>query len=242
MDIIDSDGKIFRILNIIDAIIILFFIALLTTFFVYVYIPPHVNEHESVIFQIYLNSDYFLHPLTYASTQPLFIPGTEIYSSIYNDKAEIIDAKIVPLRTNSDQVKMIVTLNGTLSKGSDNQYLFNGYQISPGMVFPFQINDSYFISVVQRVNYSHNTTKKKVLLTLKELPSSYDIGAPLFDLAGNPVGSLITIYSHDASYYALVLLEVDQYEDGLYFQDIPLKNNFVLTLFTSQSLLNCQIV
>lgn len=237
MNIIDSNGKIFHVVNIVDAIIIIFLISIFTTFFVYVYFPPQINEHETVVFQVYLNSDYFSHPLFYPIVQPLFVSGAEIHSSVYEDRAQIIEAKIMPLATNSSEVKIFVTLNGTLSKGSDNQYLFNGYQISPGMVFPFQINDSYFIGIVQRVNYSHHTTHKKVLLTLTEVPTPtlMETGTPLFDLAGNSVGHIMNIYLQDKSYYALLLLEVDEYEDGVYFQEIPLQDYSSLTLLTPYS-------
>ncbi len=231
MALLDQNGKIFGIVSIIDATIFLFFLAVITTVLVYLYAPPLVHQQEEVFFQIYFVSDEYSQPFPYAMVQTIFIPGTELVSP-QGSHLTITNVTFTSISLPSSNVNFLVTLNGTLEKGSDGQYLFDGYQIAPGKMILLEINHSYFAGTVQRVNYTNYEAVKNVSLQLISRPNGEPLvaGESIYNAFGKEEGKVISI-NHDSSKISLAL-SVDVYDDIVVFQEYPLHKNYQLFFTT----------
>ncbi len=219
MALFDQDGKLFGVVHVIDAGVFFFFLAVVTTVLVYLYAPPTFHEQEEAFFQIYFVSDEYSQPFPYAMAQDTFIPGTELVSP-QGSHLTITNVTFTHIFWPSSNVNFIVTLNGTLEKGSDGQYLFNSYQIAPGKMLLLQINHSYFTGTVQRVNFTHTTTTKIITIALNSMPSNITIGDKIYNSFGQEEGFVVsTIYNRSIF---ILNLTVDVYDDIVLFHENPL--------------------
>ena len=218
MTLPDQNGKIFGFFHVIDVTVFLFFLAILTTVLVYLYAPPLVHEQEEVFFQIYFVSDEYSQPFPYAMVQDTFIPGT-VLSSPQGSHLTITNVTFTHVFLPSSNVNFLVTFNGTLEKGSDGQYLFDGYEITPGKMILLEINHSYFTGTTYRINFAHKTTNKIVSIDLKSPSYNLSAGDKIYDSFGQEQGVVVSVKSTGT---VILNITVDIYDGTLLFRENPL--------------------
>ncbi len=241
MALLDQDGKIFRLVPAIDAAVVLFFIVVITTMLVYLYTPPLVHEQEDVFFQIYFVSNQYSQPFAYAMVQDIFVPGTELISP-QGSHLTITNVTFTYISWPSSNVNFLLTLNGTLEKGSDGQYLFNGYQIAPGKMIPLQINNSYFIGTVQRINFTHYEDVINITLQLISLLNltTLSAGDLIYNSFGQEIGSVLSTNYNDP--IIMVNLAVDVYDGIVIFHENPLYQSQPFTFKTWNGIYSSTII
>jgi hypothetical protein len=249
MAFIDEKGRFLGMINLVDFAIVLLIFAILSTVLVYHYSPPRVNETENVIFQTYFVSRQYTQPLNKGVAHQFFVEGNEFTATMDGTKAVITHVQFIQYRDNDEEVHALITLNGTLRKGVDGQYLFNGLEISPGKIIHPQINGSYFRGAVHRVNYEYQMEKKTVNIVV---PFS-DLGllqrnAEIIDYEGNVVGRVRfvdrTLKTQDGfdGYLAELDLEVDVYDGLIFFEEKPLLQNGLLYVTTKDGIYSGNII
>lgn len=196
MRFINANGKIFGCINIIDVCLLLFIIIIARTYIVYTYAPPRINEVENVLLQIYILSSqstlYFSQPITEDIARTIFVENNTVDTAFSNENAFIIGSPFIEYIPNSREINVLVTFNGTLRKGDEGQYFFNGYQIAPGQMIFIQINNLSFIGSIYRVNYSYYTEKKDISIILPKTYLSLPLQSTLvFDTSGREIGTII---------------------------------------------------
>ncbi len=230
MKIIDEKGRFLGIINILDLCVVLFLISIGTAVYFYAYMPPQINEHQEVMFQMYFASMQYSQHFYYPVVLQLFSPGNEFVGGIRGDSAIIKTFEVIEDQNgiiNPSEMKFIITIQGNLSIAPHNSYLFDSYQIAPGKTLSIQIQDSYFTGDVLRVNYTYEKENKTIIFDTHGNDIFLDDGTLLFNSQGKEVGVILSHYTPDFDY--TILLQSDVY-DSLPFY------NHVIPLLPGQSL------
>ncbi len=214
MKIIDEKGKFLRIINIVDICIVLFLLDIGTAVYVYIYMPPQINEHQEVMFQMYFRSMQYSQPLYYPVVLQLFSPGNEFVGGIIGDRAIIKTFEVIGSSgtINSSEVNFLITLQGNLSIAPHGPYLFDGHQIAPGKTLSIQIQDSYFTGDVLRVNYTYEKENKIIILQIQENDILLKDETLLFNSQGKEVGVILYHHNHKPDFIYTILIQSDVYD------------------------------
>ncbi len=217
MQFIDDDGKIGGKINLFDFVICMFLLSIFVTLVVYVYFPPRVNEHNPLDFQVYYKD-------TPRGTLDLFQVGNGLLVHNKGDRAIVSAVKQLPCK-DAVSCDILVTYNGTLEIGSDGQYLFNDFEITPGRELYGQINNFFVYGVVYRINLTNITTTKLLTLSVRDesLINITNITGELYNSIDNTyLGNLLSVTS-DFGYSNLTgTFILDVYNDALYLQESSL--------------------
>lgn len=215
MQWIDSQGKLFGKLNLFDTVIYIFLLGTFVTLIVYVYFPPSVNEHKPLLFQVY----YSKVPL---GSLDLFHIGNELEAYNEGDQAIISAVKKLPCR--ESMCDIIVTYNGTLEIGPDDQYLFNGYEITPGRELHGQINDFLVYGVTYRINMTNISTIKRVIISVDD-SKMVNVTGDIYDIYNQWVGNIISIEKDQSNTFNVTgIFLLDVYDGELYIQEKTVLN------------------
>ena len=211
MQWIDSDGKLFGKLNLFDTVISIFLLSIFVTLIVYVYSPPVINEHRPLVFQVY-----------YAAVPPgsldLFHVGNELEAHNKGDQAIIIAVKKLPCT--EILCDIIVTYNGTLEIGPDDQYLFNGFEITPKRELYGQINNFFVYGVTYRINMTNTSTLKRMIIYV-EAADIINFTGDVYDLYNQWVGNITSIEKDQTDMFNVTgIFLLDVYDGTLYAQEI----------------------
>lgn len=219
MRFINSNGKIVRCINIIDACFLLFVIVIVGTYWVYTNVPPRINEVENVLFQVYILSipskQYYSLPITEDLAQTIFVENNTLNTAFSNENAFIIGSPFIEHIPNTEEINILVSFNGTLRKGDEGQYLFNGYQIAPGQMIFVQINNLTFVGSIYRINYSYYTENKKILVILPKTYQSLPLQSTVFDTSGRELGTIIDS-QEDKNFFVTINVIADIYNEKPY--------------------------
>lgn len=240
MKIINEKGKFLGIINIVDLCIVLFLLSIGTAVYFYAYMPPQINEHQEVTFQMYFTSMKYSQPFYYPVVLQLFSPGNEFLGGeIRGDSAiiktlEIIDSTgTIPL----SELNFLITLQGNLSIAPHGAYLFDNYQVAPGKTLTVLIHDSYFTGDVLRVNYTYEKENRTIMLDTHENDIFPDDGTLLFNSKGEEVGVILSHYAPSELNYT-ILIQSDVYDSlPFYNHIIPLLPEQRLTFKTKEGAL-----
>lgn len=219
----------------------LFIVLLFVTLSVYIDHPPVLTTYTPLLFQMYIPSvNFFL-------AQDVFRIGETLQPNADLGSAATITYRTFLETTDPTKIDVILTLNATARRDVDGDYLYDNYDIQPGILVVIYKNDTPFNAQIYRVN-STSYQEQRLLTFFPQKTSLPCIpiqkGVALLNRQYERIGTLLTVqyprYNitpsclyNGTSFLANVT--IDWYDDKPYINELPLKNGQVITFFTNEA-------
>ena len=215
MQWIDEKGRIFGKINLLDALVVLFFVVLITATAVYIFAPPVIDKQQETTVMILFDDI----PSTLLSS---FEEGTPVNAYKKGEKGEVIDYYALPFAVASElHSDLLVVFNITATESESDFFAFNGFQLVPGSYIDIDINDQTFPGEVfsESFFYPYDGDFKESNV-MNESKEKGDKKRYVYDTYGTKLGHITSEITLDKSVhhvdhnrrvkkYAIVALEGD---------------------------------